>query len=87
MDFWNLKCAGGILNVQYDNFVLNSEQEAKMIFDYIGLDYSSDYLQLQNNHRSVMTASDLQVRDKIYKGSSETWINYKQFLEKFQKAL
>ena len=87
MDFWNQKCAGQILNVQYDNFVLNSEQEAKMIFDYIGLEYSSDYLKLQNNHRSVMTASDLQVRDKIYKGSSETWINYKQFLEKFQKAL
>lgn len=87
MNFWDLKCADEILNVHYDNFVLNSEQEAKMIFDYIGLEYSSDYLKLQNNHRSIMTASDLQVRDKIYKGSSETWSNYKQFLEKFQKAL
>ena len=87
LDFWGVKYRGEILNVQYDNFVLNSEQEAKMIFDYIGLEYSSDYLKLQNNHRSVMTASDLQVRDKIYKGSSETWINYKQFLETFQKAL
>jgi tetratricopeptide (TPR) repeat protein len=87
LNFWDTKFTGEILNVQYDSFVINSEQEAKVIFDYIGLEYSSDYLMLQNNHRLVMTASDLQVRDKIYKGSSETWINYKKFLEKFQKAL
>jgi hypothetical protein len=30
-----------------------------------------------------MTASDLQIRNGIYTGSSEDWMNYKIFLEKF----
>ena len=36
--------------------------------------------------RSVMTASDLQVRDKIYKESSDKWHVYKAFLKKFESA-
>ena len=86
MKVWHQEYPGEILDVSYENFVMNSSYEVKKIFDYLELSYSTDYLNLKNNHRSIMTASDLQVRDKIYKDSSLGWINFQPFLKKFEKA-
>ena len=66
--------------------ILNSEYESKRIFEYIGLEYTSNLLKVEENKRSVTTASDLQIRKGIYTGSSEEWMNYKIFLEKFISA-
>ena len=86
MDFWYERYSSDIFGLNYDCFIENSEQEAKKLFDFIGLDYLPEYLDLKNNQRSVMTASDLQVRDKIYKESSDKWHIYKAFLNKFEGA-
>ena len=34
----------------------------------------------QDNNRSVATASNIQVRKKVYQGSSEQWKKYQPFL-------
>jgi tetratricopeptide (TPR) repeat protein len=86
MDFWYEKYSSDIFSLNYDYFIENSEQEAKELFDFVGLDYLSEYLDLKKNQRSVMTASDLQVRDKIYKESSYKWNVYKVFLKKFEST-
>lgn len=86
MSFWDLQFKEDILNVNYDDLVLNSEFESKKIFDFIGVEYSSNYLNLESHSRSIMTASDLQVRDKIYQGSSDAWLKYKNYLTKFTTA-
>ena len=86
MSFWDLQFKEDILNVNYDYLVLNSEFESKKIFDFIGVEYSSNYLNLESHSRSIMTASDLQVRDKIYQGSSDAWLKYKNYLTKFTTA-
>jgi tetratricopeptide (TPR) repeat protein len=86
MSFWNLHLKAEILNVNYDDLVLNSEFESKKIFDFIGVEYSKNYLNLENHSRSIMTASDLQVRNEIYQGSSDVWLKYKNYLKKFTIA-
>ena len=86
MDFWYERYSSDIFSLNYDYFTGNTEQEAKKLFDFLGLDYLPEYLDLKNNQRSVMTASDLQVRDKIYKESSDKWRIYKSFLNKFEGA-
>ncbi len=86
MDFWYERYSSDIFSLNYDYFTGNTEQEAKKLFDFLGLDYLPEYLDLKNNQRSVMTASDLQVRDKIYKESSDKWHLYKSFLKKFEGA-
>jgi len=86
MSFWDLQFKEDILNVNYDDLVLNSEFESKKIFNFIGVEYSSNYLNLESHSRSIMTASDLQVRDKIYQGSSDVWLKYKNYLTKFTTA-
>ena len=39
-------------------------------------------LNVKNNKRPVKTASQLQVKKGIYKGSSEVWKNFKPFIGK-----
>ena len=86
MDFWHERYSSDIFSLNYDYFTENSEQEAKKLFDFLDLVYLPEFLDLKNNQRSVMTASDLQVRDKIYKESSDKWHVYKVFLKKFESA-
>jgi len=83
MEFWNSLIPDAYLEVDYDLFISNAEYESERILNYIGLEYNSNIVKIEENKRSVMTASDLQIRNGIYTGSSEDWMNYKIFLEKF----
>ena len=44
-------------------------------------------LEFYKNKRIVQTASSIQVRKKMYKGSSKEWKKYKKWLEPMIKAL
>ena len=39
-------------------------------------------MKFYNNKRPIKTASDTQVREKMYKSSINSWKNYKKYLEK-----
>jgi len=56
------------------------------MFSYLDLSYDENVLTIENNTRSVTTASDLQIRDKIYKNSSKSWMEYEKNLQKFTQA-
>ena len=86
MQFWNEIYSDEILNIDYDLLVNNPAIEAKKIFKFTNVDFNSNYLKIENNSRAVTTASDLQIRNKIYKGSSENWKKYKKYLKKFIDA-
>ena len=86
MQFWNEIYSEEILNIDYDLLVNNPAIEAKKIFKFTNVDFNSNYLKIENNSRAVTTASDLQIRNKIYKGSSENWKKYKKYLKKFIDA-
>ena len=43
--------------------------------------YCKKCLYPEKNKRSVSTASNIQIRNKIYKGSSEQWKKYRPFLD------
>ena len=86
MQFWNEIYSDEILNIDYDLLVNNPAIEAKKIFKFTNVDFNSNYLKIENNSRAVTTASDLQIRNKIYKGSSGNWKKYKKYLKKFIDA-
>ena len=51
------------------------------------LSWNDNCLKFYNNKRVVKTASDTQVRKKIYKTSLYFWKNYKKFMNQFFKNL
>jgi tetratricopeptide (TPR) repeat protein len=86
MSFWSSHLSNFIFHANYEKIVKNPKDEFSLIFDYLGLSFSENILEVQTNKRSVLTASDLQVREAIYDGSSNSWVKYEAYIQKFIQA-
>ena len=73
MNFWHKKYSDKIIIVNYENLVNNFRYEVKNLFLKIGLDWEENLYDFHKNTRPVETASFMQVRNKIFKNSSEQW--------------
>ena len=80
MDFWTNTLSNRIYNLDYEQLTVNQESETRRLIEYLGLDWDENCLSPQNNMIRVATASKLQVRQKVYQGSSEQWKKYQPFL-------
>lgn len=80
MEFWDNSLKERIFNLDYESLVENQESETRQLIDYLGLDWDEKCLSPQNNKRRVTTASNIQVRKKIYQGSSQQWKKYEPFI-------
>ncbi len=81
MNFWKNFLGERIYNLDYELLVENQEIETRKLINYLGLKWDDNCLMPQNNVRNVSTASNIQVRQKIYKGSSNQWKKYQPFLK------
>ena len=80
MEYWGNALSDKIYELDYERLTVDQESETRRLIEYLGLDWDENCLSPENNKRSVATASNVQVRGKIYKGSSEGWRKYQQFL-------
>ena len=80
MNFWKKFFNNRIYEVNYESLTNNHENEIKKLIKYLNLDWEESCLSPHKNSRAVMTASSLQVRKKIYKGSSKDWQKFQPFL-------
>jgi len=83
MVYWGGLYKQEIFELDYESLINNPEQETKKIFNYLGLEFNKSYLEIGNNTRSVTTASDLQIRNKINSKGVNSWKNYSSIIEKF----
>ena len=81
MKFWNYKLKNKIYKVNYEALTIHHEDEIKKLITYLGLSWEESCLSPEKNKRSVSTASNIQIRNKIFKGSSQKWKKYKPFLD------
>jgi hypothetical protein len=81
MHFWSQSYNDRIYHLDYDKLTEDQEPETRRLIKCLGLKWEDTCLAPQNNKRSVKTASQQQVRQKVYKGSSQTWRKYEPFLD------
>jgi hypothetical protein len=81
MRFWSQSYGDRIYNLDYDKLTEDQEPETRRLIERLGLNWEDTCLAPQNNKRSVRTASQQQVRQKVYKGSSQEWRKYEPFLD------
>ena len=84
MDFWHKKFPNKIYDISYEDLTVNQEKETRNLLDYCGLEWDESCLNFDKNSRAVQTASGLQVRKKMYQGSSEEW---KKFADNLQTLI
>jgi tetratricopeptide (TPR) repeat protein len=87
MEFWHKLFPGKIYDLVYENLTNSQEEETKKLLGYCELDWDQNCLDFHKNKREVKTASVLQVRKKMYKGSSEAWKEYEDYLKPLLKSL
>ena len=80
MDYWSKHLNQKVYNIDYDKLTVDQELETRQMIDYIGLKWDEKFLSPEVNRRIVSTASNVQIREKIYQGSSDQWKNYEPFL-------
>jgi len=76
MEFWHELYPNKIYDISYEDLTTNQEEETRKLLEYCDLEWDEDCLNFHTNERAVQTASSLQVREKMYQGSSEVWKQY-----------
>ena len=80
MKYWHQELPNRIYDLNYEALTEDQQEETRKLIDYLGLDWDDACLSPQENNRSVATASNMQVRQKVYQGSSEKWKRYRPYL-------
>jgi hypothetical protein len=71
----------------YEDLTTNQEEETRKLLEYCELEWDDNCLNFHNSKREVQTASVLQVRKKMYQGSSDAWKEYETYLKPLLNAL
>ena len=87
MEFWDDLYGNHIYQLDYDRLTVEQEIETKKLIEHLGLEWEHACLSPQENTRSVRTASQQQVRERVYTGSSDAWLKFEPYLESVFKAL
>ena len=87
MDYWHNLFPGKIYDISYEDLTSNQEKETRNLLKYCDLDWDENCLNFYTNTRAVKTASAVQVRNKMYQGSSDVWKQYSEHLKPLLDAL
>ena len=87
MIFWHELFPNQIYDINYEDLTMNQEEETRKLLKYCELDWDENCLNFYSNKRAVKTASSLQVKEKMYQGSSQIWKKYEAQLNPLIKTL
>jgi tetratricopeptide (TPR) repeat protein len=73
MQFWDTLYGDKIYHLDYERLTNDQEYETRALIEYCNLNWEEICLSPQKNKRSIYTASQHQIRKKVYKHSSEVW--------------
>lgn len=80
MQHWRRLPALQMLEVSYEDMILDTERTARRALDFIRLEWNPRCLAPHTNPGMVETASQWQVRQPIYRQSLEKWRHYEKYL-------
>jgi len=81
MSYWRELFPGRIYDVNYERLTVNQEEEIHKLLDYCELEWQQGCIDFYKTKRFVKTASATQVREKMYKGSSNDWKKYEDYIQ------
>jgi tetratricopeptide (TPR) repeat protein len=71
---------GAMLEVSYEDVVDDLESQARRLIDYCGLPWDPSCVDFHRSSRPVRTASAVQVRQPLFRGSVQRWRHYEASL-------
>lgn len=80
MLFWRKQFNDRIYDVWYEELTEKQEEVSRNLLKFCDLEWDEKCMRFYETKRVVETASAMQVRKKMYKGSSTAWEKYKDYL-------
>ena len=87
MKLWDRLFPDKIYELNYENLTFNQKLETQKLLNYCDLDWDESCLSFHTNKTAIKTTSSIQVRKKMYQGSSEVWRQYEAYLQPLIKGL
>ena len=87
MRFWAEKFPDGIHRIGYERLTESQEDETRRLLGFLGLPWEDAVMAFHRTGRTVRSASTTQVRQEMYRGSSEEWKKYESHLRPLIEAL
>lgn len=87
MDHWQTVLPGKVLDVHYEQMVLDQEKQTRRLIDHCKLPWQDGCLRFYETERAVNTASSEQVRQPIYSKSIDSWRRFERQLEPLIEVL
>jgi tetratricopeptide (TPR) repeat protein len=87
MGHWDEVLPGKVLRVQYEDVVADTENQVRRMLAHCGLEFEESCLQFYKTERAVRTASSEQVRQPIYSGAMDHWMNFEPHLDELKEVL
>ncbi len=87
MDHWNNVLPNPILEVCYEKLLDSPEKYISDMISFCGLNWDDRCLKFYDNKRAVKTASNVQVRQPLYKSSLNRWETYSRHIQPLKEIL
>lgn len=87
MTHWHAVYPGRILDVDYGKLTLDPESEIRRVCDFVGLPFQPAMLDMRARSRGIVTASAVQVRDRIHTQETPKWAAYADQLAPLRQRL
>jgi len=87
MNHWKKILPEFIYEIEYEKIIKNTESEVKKLLKNLNLNWNKKCLEFYKSKRTVKTASDTQIRNKIYKSSVDSWKKFQPYMNDFFQDL
>jgi hypothetical protein len=84
---WHEVLPGTVLDVHYEETVLDLETQVRRILDHCGLPFEESCVRFHETRRAIKTASSQQVRQPLYSSALGFWRHYENHLGIWQDEL
>jgi tetratricopeptide (TPR) repeat protein len=78
MQHWEQVLSLPILQLEYEQLVAEPREQVSRMLDFLGLPWEEQCLKFDDSSRTTLTASNQQVKKKVYRSSVGRWQHYAQ---------
>jgi hypothetical protein len=86
-ELWKRSLTSNYLEIHYEDVVADTEDAARRLLAFCGLEYDPACIDFHRNQAPVATASSVQVRQPIYTTAVDRWKRYEREIAPLREML
>tara|TARA_Y100001934_G_C12383581_1_gene794156 strand:+ start:196 stop:2259 length:2064 start_codon:yes stop_codon:yes gene_type:complete len=87
MEYWKKRFDKKIYTINYENIINDQAEQTRLLLSFCNLEWQDKCMEFHDTERTVQTASQTQVRKKLYDKGLTSWNNYKPYINELMSRL